>query len=813
MSYVKVYKYKKQISLDNGVTWQDVTPAEYVPSGDPIGYYDTYNDCIAQYRTITSGYTCTGTHGVDKHNLDVYEVSYDFGETWEVVSTSAGTLIEANSEDCGYSARTVSTGTTCAGNHGVNKYQLIENQESYDYGVTWITISSSTGSLIEENSEDCGYSARTVSTGSTCVGVDKYQLIENQVSYDYGSTWTTTATSTGSLIETNSYDCGYRTRQTSGTPYCTGYDKYVDVSNQVSTDYGNTWTTISTASTLVEHNSEDCGYIPPFSGKYKLTLNDSSRVTAACDSTSAITKNELSAYSASVVSVVVGECVRSISGYAFSWNTTLKNVALSDSVANIGEYAFRSCTSLSSVTIGSGVTYIGGDAFNGCSKITSVTIPSGVTTIGNRAFSGCSSLTGITVEAVTPPTLTTGNSTKAFNGTNNCPIYVPCESVGTYKTATGWKNYASRITCIIPPLTGKYGLTLTGSSIYASAPCDSTSAITSGEVSTQYSGTVVSAEIGNCVTKIDDGAFQNCVSLSSVTIPSSVTSIDEYAFYRCRSLSSITIPNGITSIERGTFMFNNFSSIGTVGSGASIEIPNSVTSIGEDAFYGCKATTCTIGGSVTTIGRDSFAYCSNLTSATIGNSVTTIDSFAFEYCTSLSSVTIGSGVTSIGAICFDKCALTSITIPNNVTSIGNSAFDDCTGLTSVTLSNNITTIESGLFSGCKKLKRLNSSTDGVVNILNGVTNIGRAAFTGCKSIVSVNIPSTITSIGGAAFSGCDSLTGITIHATTPPSIGYYGIFDNMNLHTCPIYVPSGSVNAYKTAEGWTRYVDIIYPIP
>lgn len=599
----------------------------------------------------------------------------------------------------------------------------------------------------------------------------------------------------------------------SGTT-CIGFDKWQNSIKQLSLDGGSTWQNVVppvySATTLIEHNSIDCGYIPPFSGKYELTLNDSSRVTAACDSTSAITKNELSAYSASVVSVVVGECVRSISGYAFSWNTTLKNVALSDNVANIGEYAFYRCSSLSSCTIGSAVTYIGGDAFNGCSKITSVTIPSGVTTIGNRAFSGCSSLTGITVEAVTPPTLTTGNSTKAFNGTNNCPIYVPCESVGTYKTATGWQNYASRITCIIPPLTGKYGLTLTGSSIYASAPCDSTSAITSGEVSTQYSGTVVSAEIGNCVTKIDDGAFYYCRSLSSVTIPSSVTSIDEYAFYGCRSLSSITIPNGITSIERGTFMFNNFSSIGTVGSGASIEIPNSVTSIGEDAFYGCSATTCTIGGSVTTIGRDSFAYCRNLTSATIGNSVTTIDSFAFEYCTSLSSVTIGSGVTSIGAICFDNCALTSITIPNNVTSIGNNAFVNCTGLTSVTLSNNITTIESGLFSGCKNLKRLNSSTDGVVNILNGVTNIGRAAFTGCKSIVSVNIPSTITSIGESTFNGCNSLTGITIHATTPPSIGYYGIFDNTN--NCPIYVPSGSVNAYKTAEGWTRYADRIQAI-
>lgn len=98
MAYKKYYLYKKQVSYDQ-VTWYDVTPAEYAPSGEPIGYYDTYEECIAQYRTIQSGYTCVG---YDKHNQDVYEVSYDNGVTWSVVSTSAGTLIEANSPDCGY---------------------------------------------------------------------------------------------------------------------------------------------------------------------------------------------------------------------------------------------------------------------------------------------------------------------------------------------------------------------------------------------------------------------------------------------------------------------------------------------------------------------------------------------------------------------------------------------------------------------------------------------------------------------------------------------------------------------------------------
>lgn len=44
MAYVKVYKYKQQVSYDQGETWEDT--GEYVPSGDPIGSYDTLEECM-----------------------------------------------------------------------------------------------------------------------------------------------------------------------------------------------------------------------------------------------------------------------------------------------------------------------------------------------------------------------------------------------------------------------------------------------------------------------------------------------------------------------------------------------------------------------------------------------------------------------------------------------------------------------------------------------------------------------------------------------------------------------------------------------
>ena len=150
----------------------------------------------------------------------------------------------------------------------------------------------------------------------------------------------------------------------------------------------------------------------------------------------------------------------------------VKNVILGNSVVSIGEVAFggfeNGCTSLTSVYIPDGVTSIESSAFYGCTSLTSVYIPEGVTSIGEGAFLECTSLTS---------------------------VHIP------------------------------EGVTSIGDSL-------------------------------------GDGVFGECSSLTSVYIPRSVTSIGRNAFIGCSSLTSIDIPEGVTTIEDGTF--NNCTSLSSI---------------------------------------------------------------------------------------------------------------------------------------------------------------------------------------------------------------------------------------------------------
>ena len=163
---------------------------------------------------------------------------------------------------------------------------------------------------------------------------------------------------------------------------------------------------------------------------------------------------------------------------------------------------------------------------------------------------------------------------------------------------------------------------------------------------------------------------------------------------------------------------------------------------------------------------------------------------------------VGNGeITQLMIAPYDETII-SAQITEFCTSIGSQAFYGCTGLTSCTIGSGVTTIGDSAFQNCVNLTN--------VTIPNSVTSIGNSAFEQCVSIKSCTIGSGITSIGGDAFKECYDLSSITIMATTPPELLDYFLGD-MSYTT--IYVPSESVEEYKTAYMWRDYADIIQEIP
>lgn len=216
-------------------------------------------------------------------------------------------------------------------------------------------------------------------------------------------------------------------------------------------------------------------------------------------------------YSTGLTSVTIPNTVSSIESYTFNGCSSLTSVTIPNTVTYFGPSSFHNCSSLTSVTIPSGTTVIANNAFKGCG-LTSLTIPSSVTTIGNTTFNACSSLTFITVNATTPPSL--GSS--VFNNTNDCPIYVPSESVAAYKAATNWSTYESRIYPI------QQVATVDNTPVYNyDLGMTSTTMITSTNMQKMPTGT--SLELAEGIVDAG-GSFGN---YTSITLPSTFSSFDD----------------------------------------------------------------------------------------------------------------------------------------------------------------------------------------------------------------------------------------------------------------------------------------------
>ena len=423
---------------------------------------------------------------------------------------------------------------------------------------------------------------------------------------------------------------------------------------------------------------------------------------------------------------------------------------------SVGDYTFGYLPSLRKIILPDNVASIGNSAFRHCSNLISVKLPTGLTSIGCMAFEFCTGLTSLEL-----PTGLTSIDMNAF-----------C--------------WCTNLTSLQLP----YNLTI----------------------------------IGN-------GAFLHCTGLTSLELPSGLTSISAYAFSECSGLTSLKLPSGITSIGYSAFAY--------CSGLTSLQFPSNLTSIGMSAFEGCTGlTSLELPSGLTKIEEGAFWGCSNINSIyaympdplLFDGEAKDFPTCFNENCTlyvpkkSYTAYIVAPGWGDFKTIAKFNPDLIRDWVTKNVAQAGTLSTvigEDKENITKLKLTGNLNdtdvqyleemireaalqeldlkdallyTIESCRFRDCKNLTYL---------VLPDVLQrIEKEAFYGCTGLTTISLPAGLEYIY-AAFPDCTGLTSIYANMPTPLQDAYS--FYGLDKSNCYLYVPKGSLDAYRQDWEWGRF--------
>ena len=447
-------------------------------------------------------------------------------------------------------------------------------------------------------------------------------------------------------------------------------------------------------------------------------------------------------------------------GYFSLMSTSLEEITLPKSLTTIRGGAFIGCDLLDKLIIPDKVTVFESGALTGCTGLTELVLGNGITSLNDKMVDQVPNLMKLVIRNKALFGMSDTDDPSTFDY-GKCPYFKGLQFV-TDVVVDGYQLTSSQIEDLTITRKGYYFIPQKKQGVlvatFFSSVGNNSVMITGNHANWNNTFSRIYLEDGTILASSGSESGTIIINLSPgerKTIYYELkdkTQLGTYSFLECHELVSVIIPNSVTSIGSGSFA--------ACENLTEIEIPDSVTSVGENAFDETGWYSNQLDGLVYA-GKVVYKYKGTMPNNT--------------------SIVLEEGTKGIAEYTFwNGSSLTSITIPNSVTSIGNYSFARNSSLTSITFGN-------------------------------GVISIGDHAFDSCSALSSVTIPSSVTSIGGSTFTDCTGLTSITCLATTPPTLGDTSTFYNTNA--CPIYVPSGSVNAYKSATRWSEYSSRIQPIP
>lgn len=325
---------------------------------------------------------------------------------------------------------------------------------------------------------------------------------------------------------------------------------------------------------------------------------------------------------------------------------------------------------------------------------------------------------------------------------------------------------------------------------------------------------LTSVNIPNSVTFIGFDAFSSS-SLTSIFIPNSVTEIGGQAFAECTSLKHVTFEENsqLTDIQRSSFVITGIERL---------RLPASVKSIGRFAFAWCDSLKEIIFPSDSKLNEDkdesdikTIFGCNNLKNV---------------YAYSLKPIRIHSKeffITSEDGYYRDSFPENAVLhVPEEAIELYKNAdgwkrfkyivadiFEEDGIEFQLLESNEVCFIGNDQATGEYEIPNTIKHNDEVYN----VTAIAARAFLGKRGLTKLSIPGSIKYIGEKAFAECSNLKSIRSYSRVPialgaaktRAVGSSSVFDGVDKENCVLYVPKGCVEAYRAAEGWGEFVNIL----
>ena len=531
-----------------------------------------------------------------------------------------------------------------------------------------------------------------------------------------------------------------------------------------------------------------------------------------------------------ITNVVIPENIDTINSYAFYNCSDIRSLTLHDNVY-LNERPFLGCDSLQSITITApsieqycqstindnlydneltnaerniiiagqkvadlvipeSITTISENLFYNSTSLTSLTLPNSVASVKKGAFYGCENLDAIYQTSSTPPTI----GTTVFSSFPVC--YIPYGSLTAYEKS----SWAEQVSKFIEESINGYQLFYTSSdgNIVTPSAEDAFNATVFSNVYENGQGIIT---FDGPIHTIKTGAFENCSTLTSITIPVSIKRIEDRAFANCSALGVVDVKcitpptlgeEAFTSaptcyIPCGTKHFYEASTWAEQVSEFIVEDcggkqifyttvdGNIITPSTADLGANLVSNVYEFGQGIMTFDAPvthmaGFSNCNTLTSITVPESVVTVGGSCFENCSSLTSIVWNAkhveqvkwgGGSWLGAPlpAYDmfegvRSQITSFVFGESVEYIPDYLCYYMENLREIIIPESVQSISKYAFSRCSAL------TSAVIG--NNVKTIGEHAFSYCSSLTSATIGKSVITIGEEAFRDCSALTSIVI---------------------------------------------------